>query len=172
MSDFHERKRTSVLKVRWSYAVKWRMNIKWDILDTMFPPTVMIIWNLKWAAKACLNLEPSLTLHPTFSCCIPLIFPLVSFHLQLSWSWRRTLASVLSTPRRFFLHVCLNMGWCCPTGLSVRSQAMEKTQNVSKHPPPYLHGHYCVSWWHSLDWPAEDSVSFSINPFNCIVRLI
>lgn len=47
---------------------------------------LMIIWNLMWAANACWNSKSSLGLHPNFSECLTLTFPLVIFHLQLSWS--------------------------------------------------------------------------------------
>lgn len=110
----------------------------------------------------CLFLEvrSSLSLLPTFSCHISLNFSLVYFYSQPSWSWRQTLASVLYTPRRLFQRVCRNVAWFCLTGPSVRSQAMEKIQNVSMWDMlivwwcMYL-GWNCGRCWTSPGQPAQ-----------------
>lgn len=71
-----------------------------------------------------------------------------SFHLQLFWSWKRTLACVLWTLKRFFQRACLTVGWSYPTGLNVKSLAMEKALNVSKR-------WSCVFfslWWSEVKW--------------------
>lgn len=109
---------------------------------------------------ACLNFKPSSHIFPAHY----LDFPVVTFHSQLFWSSSRTTASVLCTLKRSFQCACLIVGWCCPTGLSVRSRAMEKTQSVRNQ------SHSLFSFFSSCNssqkkserdariWPAGGSV--------------